>query len=620
MLQIKKIIAENLFSWKRLEIDFDSNTSYSFIGENGSGKSSLFEIITWVLFKKSTKHNIKGNYGEIDGYGKIFFDNEFIVMRETKEPLTIQFNGNTVEQGELDKVLGCNYETFMASIMCNQKRISSFVNEKTDTGKAKIFAEMLGIGMIDDIRGRISKLKTERELKYTEVIAKEQAIKEQFDTVKLKMENIPPAKYKEKVIDKLKSRYAVLKQEFDVLKKEYDENLELMKEWAAYEQQQENIKRLKEMNRNKMVKIKEMKDKLIAIGNKEELEARWKRFSDAKNNRDIELNQVKNNINALVKERSDLDKVIKVGGVCPTCGGDISAKVKVLRMRRKEISNKIELVEKDKITIADKLDKILPVWRKLSDQLIEYKDIEKDIKISEANLIDIDSGIKFDKPDKCKPESSEMNKGVNEKSEELFNCRRMFEDGLQLLKDYIKYRDLYTNNKGTSAAAEKAFYIAKWLFENLPMIKLLYIDDNKAELENLINTYINEMNIPFMVSISTKKELKSKKEIKDEFSFKIECRDKNVHKDDLSGGEETLILLATQMAINDLIQPSIGIEIYDEIFGMLSDKHIDTVINMIKERSDKKQIFVVSHKPEISQSFESTVFVTNKDGESYVSF
>ena len=157
-MYIREIRAENLFSWENLCQEFETDRVYSFKGYNGSGKSSIFEIITWVFFKKTLKKTAK-KYDAKEGTGWITLTdgtNDIVVSRNTVNPATVVVNDEETTQENLEDILGCSYITFMASIMCNQKKVSSFIGEDSGTGKAKIFGEMIGAAILDKIRAKDS--------------------------------------------------------------------------------------------------------------------------------------------------------------------------------------------------------------------------------------------------------------------------------------------------------------------------------------------------------------------------------------------------------------------------------------------------------------------------------
>ena len=622
-MKISRVIAKDLFSWAYLNILFDTDSTYSIVGENGSGKSSMFEIITWVLFKKSSKKNVKSDFGKTNGWGRIELfngENTICITRKTDKPteivLGIEPYTEVIEQEQLDNIIGCNYDTFMASSFISQKRISAFVNEKTDTGKAKIFAEMLGIGILDKARTKISSLKNDREMEYEKAKTKADLLSEQRETCLLKFEDNAPEQYKDNIM-KLKEKYKRLKDRGDELQKEYDGKMNLFNEWEVFEKQSRNMKFIKEDKIKRENEIKELESKLSAFKLDDE------KIKKVKDNIDKIKELVLSN-NHQIKFQSDaisnLKKILNLGGTCPTCGSVIGEK------HKKKI--KSEMIEFREIvqTYCDKnkeLGEKSLKYKSYDQRINDYESLSKQIQIKKGSLTlnkEIEK-IELIAPSLPKPDITVFRDKLNENTETIFSYREKVNERIKNYKDFKGAEKLLEQANKSVKILERDYYISKWLFDNIPMIKLMYIDNNKERLETLINKYLSNINMPFMVKIDTQKEMKSTKEIRDEFSFKIIHTEKNcnVDKEDISGGQEVLLLLATQFAINDLINPQLKFEAYDEILSSLDESNIGNVVDMLKDRGINKQVFVISHKPEISNSFQMSLKINMKGSNSYVS-
>jgi len=55
---LKKLHLKNFLIHKETDVEFSENGITVFIGDNGAGKSSIIEGITYALFGKSSKGNI----------------------------------------------------------------------------------------------------------------------------------------------------------------------------------------------------------------------------------------------------------------------------------------------------------------------------------------------------------------------------------------------------------------------------------------------------------------------------------------------------------------------------------------------------------------------------------
>jgi len=598
-VKISKIIAKNIFSWKELKIGFGTDT-VAIIGDTGSGKSSIFEIISWCLFKKSTKKTVKNRFSKRNGIVRVIFDDNSYIDRNTKEPLTVKLNGEVVSQEQIDDHIGCTDDTFMAAIMCNQKRVSSFVNEKTDSGKAKIFADMLGAGIIEKIRSKISKSKNTKQNEYESIRSKYDTLQEQVELLSTKVGDEEHAKELEEQSDELKKQV-------EQIQKEYNAALKIDAEWDSYYKQAQRIQEIEKSIANRKKTLLDIK--FVVKKLKSERVENLDKYDTIRVKYRTAINQIRGKISVL---QGQLNKFIELGdGKCPTCGSILD--VDKMKKLQKEIEqsivdyqNKISTYE-DKFKFADDFYRIgTDVELKLAEKVNQFNSIK-------SSLRDMDwSKARFEPPKTKRPDLKDIVERLNEGARNLSEVRGRLDSRKELQQTLNSVQIKLEYVRKDLKDVEKAYYVENWLFNNLPLIKLMFIDEQKGVLESSINDNLSEMGMPFVVKIDTQKELKTSKEIKDEFSFRIIHNDKGVHRNDLSGGEETLLLLAVQFAINDLMNPKLEMEIYDEVFGALDNAKVSIVSDMLKSRANNKQILIVTHKPEIADTFDSKVRIRKK--------
>jgi DNA repair exonuclease SbcCD ATPase subunit len=624
MYYVKNIKAENLFSWKELNLSFRPNTTYSFKGKNGSGKSSIFEMITWILWKKTTKKNVKGNFGKDDGEGTIKISDgkdTFKVIRYTEMPATVLVNGKPVEQDYIDQWLG-SYSAFMAANMCSQKRVASFINESSDSGKAKIFGEMIGCGILDKIRSKVQTKRNVLQVDYEAAKAKVESAEESIEEAEAQFEGMDAEEFEESIAED-KVEVKELKDKIKELKEEYDKALAEEKKWNRYFDVMNDVARLhaqitatekdvkKFEKKLKTFKVSKLEDEVRdAEGEVEEINGRVMKYNTQKR---MYQSQV-----------SELQTIIVMEGDCPTCGRPVTEKHREhVKEKIDGLKRKIQRCEKNSMIVQKKLGVASAKKKELIANLNEAEHCATSLRIKTGSLGDLKKHYKIVKKNLVKPEGKQPEPSIlkeqldsnNRKSVEL---SKGIEYKGKILQACNKAKDRLKQAQETLKKKDKIYTVYKWLFDNLPIMKLRYINDNKLALEDVINENISSMGIPFLVKIETQKELKSTKEVKDSFSFQIlsTVRKRKADRKDLSGGEETCILLATQFGIGDIVGTNLDFEIYDEVYGSLDDTNLAHVVDSLKDRSDRKQIFTVSHKPEISHSFDNVIEVENVDGYS----
>jgi DNA repair exonuclease SbcCD ATPase subunit len=620
-MKIKCIEAENLFSWKDLHLYLDDQSN-SLQGLNGSGKSSIFEIILWVLFKKTTKKHIKGDYGKTDGYGTVFLK-DMKIRRETSSPNTVYMNDEPVEQEQLEEFLGGNFAIFMSSNMCSQERVSSFINESSDSGKAKIFGEMIGCGRLDKIRSKVQIKRNKYEVEYESALTKVQTLEDALEECKLELDDMSLKKFKESIVE---DKEALFHTE-EVIKKanlEKKQAIKVNELWNAYEN---NLKIVKQNKADIEVKEKQITDIKLKMKSDqyEDLDSRVesneseiKSFEDDLKTWSIQRREKQSRI-------SELKNIIAIQGSCPTCGSKVSDSHKnhiALEIRKlKQEIEKIQPSEKFNSKLKSKKIEL----RELSKLEMKYSDLEYQLSITESEIEIKEKQNKTLRKNLNKPKCKRMHLEelvniIENKARRASILLKGIENKERIVKALNKANSQLEEAKEVYNKYKKLFTVYNWLFKHIPLMKLRYINENKLALEEIINQYISSIGLPFIVKIDTQKELKSKKELKEAFSFKIINTNSNrvVDNKDLSGGEKICILLATQFAISDIAGTNLDFEIYDEIYGPLDDKNLDRVVTMLRERSEKVQLFSISHKDEISKSFDNIIHIYKKDGYSYV--
>lgn len=625
MYYLKGIEANSLFSWKSLLIAFVSGTAYSLKGENGSGKSSIFEIIIWVLFKKTTKKNVKGNYGKDHGWGKVTLSdgkNDFVIQRDTETPMQILMNGKNITQEYLESFIGGNYSVFMASNFCSQKRVSSFVNEASDTGKAKIFGEMLGCDVLDKIRGKVQKKKNEYEVSYEAASSKVQTLEETIEGYAMDMEE---ATYDEYVVelDGVKGELKAVEEKKEKAELKYDNALKRNKSWDSYDNEMAVIRKhestLSMLQANLDGLTEAAADFDMDALDDEKQVAVGKASSYA--SKSMEATTLKRSAQS---EISKLKDILAIEGDCPTCGS------KVTKTHRAHVTEEIQRLKKsisEKVTDVEKYTRFQSKYNKKSRAIIDrvnegiraiqardsaleqVKDLRENISILKKNLR---------KPKNPRQDTEDLLIKSRELAREASELDKEVSSRVKVIEGYTKAFSRLEEAKEVKRKKEGVYTTYSWLFKHIPLMKLRFINDNKVALEDVINEYISKMGLSFMVKIETSKELKSTKEIKEAFSFQIinTLRKQKADKKDLSGGEETCILLATQFGISDVAGTNLDFEIYDEVYGSLDNKNLASVIEALLDRANGKQLFSISHKDEISHSFPNIIEVEKKDGYS----
>lgn len=169
---------QNFLSYRRETVDLSPITCAALVGENGAGKSSLLDALTWALFGQGTRGGTK----ELDNYvtrgekearvevqfrlngaiykvvrGRSIARNKstlefFILDGENWRPLS----GKTLAETQkvIEETLRMDYRTFTASALVLQGQADAFTANMTDQERKEALARILGLDLWDRMQER----------------------------------------------------------------------------------------------------------------------------------------------------------------------------------------------------------------------------------------------------------------------------------------------------------------------------------------------------------------------------------------------------------------------------------------------------------------------------------
>jgi len=191
MIIFKKISAKNFLSFEEFEFDFKSgkhliagtNHSTNFAESNGSGKSSLFEGISWCIYKKTTRDkNISR-----DGKGKCqvslefsIEDDDYIITRSTdksekKDNVLVSCNGENISprnteniEDIIDRIIGIPYDLFVIVVTVLQG-LPINLSSMTPTIRKGVLESMMSLDNWDVINKLFQREKLAISKEYNEI-------------------------------------------------------------------------------------------------------------------------------------------------------------------------------------------------------------------------------------------------------------------------------------------------------------------------------------------------------------------------------------------------------------------------------------------------------------------
>lgn len=230
---------ENFFSHKNSTLSFDfnsavliGNTDGDYSKSNGSGKSSIFEGLTWTLFNKSRAAHMNDlvKWGEEGCKSELIFVEggekykivrtrnrvsstssvSFYKLDEIKQWKDASGSTSTLTNNIIEKTIKMDYKTFVNSTYFKQNDISEFA-ESNPGDRKDILKNVLDLKKWDDYEA-VAKDKA-RELKLDLKILESDLEDTESLTIKLGQKNLNRDAFSKKIAD-MKNRYSGLESRY----------------------------------------------------------------------------------------------------------------------------------------------------------------------------------------------------------------------------------------------------------------------------------------------------------------------------------------------------------------------------------------------------------------------
>ena len=350
-----RILLKNFGTYAQKEFEFTNNQFILFKGENGSGKSTIFKAIAWVLYSKykTVKHGCTSC--EV-----VLQDRDWIVKR-TSKPQTLklryrddEFEGSAAQK-LIYKLIGSNWEQFKLSTMIDSNPRSSLASI-TPGDRFSVIREL--VSSMDEPQQDLEKiLAFEKGLISGEDMSKGELniLKKQFEEANKELSEMDKPESvdideeeREKLESLLEKDRAKRENWVDMLSsgltKEAAEErlaqldalpslkdrLKKMKEYLTYTKHIESVKKTKDdFEKGKKLHFKQLKKELKELEKKESDPDTLKEVAreqgirdDAKDEGNPYWNSPPDEIEKLIEEKKEEQKVVHLKSTkqkCPHC-------------------------------------------------------------------------------------------------------------------------------------------------------------------------------------------------------------------------------------------------------------------------------------------------------------
>ena len=558
MIKFKAVTWQNFLSTGNTPIEIVLNNSPStlIIGDNGSGKSTVLDAMTFGLFGKPfrriKKDQLVNSVNARDCIVEVYFDigkRKYLVIRGIKPTrFEIYMDGKLINQDASSRdyqkllennILKLNHRSFTQVVILGSSSFIPFM-QLTASARREVVEEILDIKIfsmmnvllkqrVKDNRERSRDISYENEL----LVHKMQLMEKQIQTTKEKSKT--SLKALEKKIDKNNKEVKKLQEETTQLQ-------------SLVEEYRKDIL-------PKVIQLGSDRNKMSTI--------QWKlNLKSEKAKKEIDF----------FKENDD----------CPTCEQHIDEDFKDKAIQ--ERTNKM-------IQSACALNSIDEQLTEMEARSGLYKEIETDTREHEVNAAkktsSIESIVKFQEQ-------------LSEQINEIHNAGLLHEEDKKRLQEYREDSKSIQKEKEKIGDQATYFTIAKQLLQDSG-IKTKIIKKYLPIMNKLVNSYLNQLEFQVKFELDEEFNEKIKSRYRDEFAYA-----------NFSEGEKMRIDLALLFTWRQIARmknsTNTNLLILDEIFDSSLDANgTDEVLKILNTLSNEN-IFLISHKTDLNiDKFDSLI-------------
>lgn len=556
MIYFKKLRWKNFLSTGNVftEIELNKHNTTLIVGENGAGKSTILDALTFALFgkpfRKINKPQLlntitqKGLSVEIEfSIGKI----EYKIVRGIKPTVfEVYQNGSLLNQSAESKdyqdilekqILKINYKSFCQVVVLGSATYQPFM-QLTAAQRREIIEDLLDLQIFSTMNSLLKDKVSFNTKDMSECDKNIAVVSERIDMtkkhlMKIQMDN-------SKLIEDKKERIDKTKKDIDTLSVQFQTITDT---------------------------IEKLSKKTV---NLDKLKLSSKELSSLKSKIENKFDSLKEEIDFFTENDQ-----------CPTCKQNIDVSFKENTIKEK--TNEISTVENG---LSQLIDKYLKVQKKIED-IIKINDQISDNKF-EAH--------------KIKTKINSLNEYINELNEEMSSIKNIVktEDNVDIKvyeEKLEEYKDEYNKLKN-----EKELYTCAATMLKDSGIKSRIIKQYVPIINKFINKYLSSMEFMCQFELDENFDEVIKSRYRDEFSY-----------GSFSEGEKFRINLAILFTWRSIAKMrnsiNTNILILDEVMDSSLDANgTEEFLKLIKNLSKDTNIFIISHKRDtIIDKFENVI-------------
>jgi DNA repair exonuclease SbcCD ATPase subunit len=555
------IIFENI-KWKNFlstgnvytKINLSKNKNTLIIGENGAGKSTILDALTFALYNKPFRKINKGQLvNSINNKNAVvelefsLYKNKYKIVRGIKPNIFEVYKNNDLINQNADSkdyqeylekhILKIGYKSFCQVVVLGSATFLPFM-QLPAAQRREIVETLLDLQIFTTMNSVLKDKVQKNKEDFIRTEEQKRNVEEKIIIIKKYIEKIEQeskesVENKEKEIEKIDEIIASKKEELKKVEKEYHE----------LSQDISNDKKITNENTNLLL--------------------------------------LREKINSKIDMVSEEIKFLETNDDCPTCKQRIEESFKLESIddkndKLKEYKDGLFILKEKIYNNEKEIQSLNESKEKLSKVKDRFRDISFDLSSTERMKKSIEAEIKSIK----KKESTISNEEIKDSEEELVKINDIY-------NELVKKKDLYS---ASSVLLKDNGIKSRIIKKYIPII-------NK-----LINKYLSDLN--FFVKFELDEEFNEviKSRHRDEFSYSS-----------FSEGERmkiNLSILFTWRMISQLRNSiNTNLLIMDEVFdSSLDSEATEDFMKLLNEFGDKTNVFIISHKTEqLNEKFDNII-------------
>jgi DNA repair exonuclease SbcCD ATPase subunit len=539
------------------EVNFQEAGTNLIVGTNGSGKSTILDALTFVLynkpFRKINKPQLVNSVNEKDCLVEIEFfvgKKEYKVVRGIKPNIfEIWIDGKKEDQDAATQdqqkkleegILKLNYKSFTQTVILGSATFVPFM-QLTSTHRREIVEDLLDIKIFSTMSNLLKE-----KIRHTNELIREYSIKKDMVEEKIDMQENFIKDLDKSGKERISNKESHLK--------EIEIEIDQLNDG--------NIKNLNVIESQLQPKLEELKNTNSTLK---------------------KLNQIKAKIEQKIQTIVSEHKFFQENSVCPTCTQSIQDEFRL---------NKIVDIEEKSKELNDgyqELEEAINVEQEKDDQFLSYS--------TEINKLNNDISHNNVKISGFNKQIQNLRKEIQEITEQIQNRN----SERKVLENLIKDLDILEKEK-----SKEKEHVSYYEFSHSLMkdggVKSKIIKKYLPLMNQQINKYLQMMD--FYINFTLDEEFKEviKSPIHEDFSY-----------ESFSEGEKMRIDLALLFTWRDIARlrnsSSTNLLILDEIFdSSLDGAGTDFFTNIIRYVIQDAHVFVISHKTDdLMDKFEKVI-------------